>query len=344
MEERVHGEAREESLLRVTRDNTPRWRDLREWLELIKSHDLLKSIKAAVDLDEELSAITFLSSQADEHAPALLFENLIGDRHGSKVIANMLGTSKERFALAMGLDPDLSVRAMIAEARRLMKARMPPVMIAKSAAPVNEVILQGRDIDIASFPAPKFWPADGGRYFGTGSVTLTRSPESSRINAGVYRQMIVGPKRLAMYCSPGRGARLDREAWWERGKPCEVVSAFGVDPVLFMAASMAVGMDLSELDVAGGLLGRPVEMVEAEHVSLAIPAHAELVIEGLMHPGDVEMEGPLGEFTGYYGNERSLQPVIEIKAIHHRRSPILPAALMARYPSSEIATGFAIMK
>ena len=344
MDEHVDGAGEGRTAVRDPKGNVSRWRDLREWLDLVKSNGLLKSIMAPVDLDEELSAITFLATQADDNAPALLFENLVGDRQGSKVVSNILGTSKERFALAMGLDPEMSVREMITEARHLMKARIPPTLIAKSAAPVNEVILQGKDIDITAFPAPKFWPADGGRYIGTANVTLTRSPDSPRINSGVYRQMVVGPKRIAIYCSPGRGARLDREAWWERGKPCEVVAAYGVDPVLFMASSMAVAMDISELDVAGALLGRPVEMTEAEHVSIPIPAHAELVIEGLMHPGDVEMEGPLGEFTGYYGNERSLQPVIEIKAIHHRRSPILTAALMARYPSSEIATGFAIMK
>jgi 4-hydroxy-3-polyprenylbenzoate decarboxylase len=100
----------------------------------------------------------------------------------------------------------------------------------------------------------------------------------------------------------------------------------------------------SELDVAGGLMGRPVALTEAEFVSLPIPAHAELVIEGLLHPGDTEPEGPLGEFTGYYGRERAPQPVMEVKALHHRGAPILTAALMARYPSCEIGAYYAIMR
>jgi UbiD family decarboxylase len=344
MEEPVHGTISANAPSRLTRKDRSTWRDLREWLALIKSHGLLKSIQAPVSLDEELSAITFLATQADQNAPALMFENLIGDSHGCKIVTNMLGSSKERYALAVGLDPSMSIREMISASRHLMKDRVAPISVAKSAAPVNEVILQGNDIDITAFPAPKFWPGDGGPYIGTADITFTRSPHSSRINVGVYRQMVHGPNRLGMYCSPGRGGRLDREAWWQQGKPCEVVAAYGVDPVLFMAGAMAVSMDLSELDVAGGIMGCPIELTEAEHVSLPIPARAEFVIEGLLHPGDAEMEGPLGEFTGYYGNERSPQPVIEIKAIHHRRAPILTAALMARYPSSEISTGFAIMK
>ena len=114
--------------------------------------------------------------------------------------------------------------------------------------------------------------------------------------------------------------------------------------MLFMLAAQSFGVDQSELDVAGGIMGRPIELTQAEYVSLPIPAHAEFVIEGLLHAGDVLPEGPLGEFTGYYGRERSPQPVIEVKAVHYRKSPIFTHALMARYPSCEIGAYYAIMR
>jgi 4-hydroxy-3-polyprenylbenzoate decarboxylase len=91
-------------------------------------------------------------------------------------------------------------------------------------------------------------------------------------------------------------------------------------------------------------MGRGIELADAETVSLPIPAQAELVIEGLVSEGDVMTEGPLGEFTGYYGRERSPQPVIDVTALHYRKSPILTAALMARYPSCEIGAYYAIMR
>jgi len=102
--------------------------------------------------------------------------------------------------------------------------------------------------------------------------------------------------------------------------------------------------DESELDVAGGLMAAPVEMTSGVATSLPLPAHAEIVIEGLLHPDDNQLEGPLGEFTGYYGGIRAPQPVIEVKALHMRRSPILTAALMANYPSCEIGAYYAIMR
>jgi UbiD family decarboxylase len=319
------------------------WRDLREWLTLVEAAGGLQRIGASVDPIEELSAITYLAGRTPE-APALLFDRVAGDGFGTRILSNMLGASKARYALSVGIDPTLSTADMIAATRQIMRRRIAPVRIAKADAPVNEIVMRGDDIDITRFPAPKFWPGDGGRYIGTGDITLTAHPASGRINVGVYRQMLHGPRRVGLYCSPGKHGLLDREAWWARGEPCEVVAAYGVDPVLFMLGAQAFGANESEFDVAGGIMGHAVELTDAEYVRLPIPANAELVIEGVLHPGDLEPEGPLGEFTGYYGRERSPQPVIEVKALHSRRSPILTAALMAKYPSCEIGAYYAIMR
>jgi len=320
-----------------------KWNDLRGWIELIEKAGLLKRIQASVALEEELSAITFMATRSED-APALLFENPDGAGAGMTVLANMLGASAARYAIAMGLDENLSTREMIAATRQIMRRRIPPKIIPKSNASVNENILTGADIDITRFPAPKFWPGDGGRYIGTGDITLTRDPETRRINVGCYRQMVQSRDRVSLYCSPGKHGRLDREAWWRRGEGCEVVAAYGVDPVLFMVSAQVFGAGESEFDTAGGIMGRPVELTEAQFVDLPIPAHCEIAIEGVLRPGEFAQEGPLGEFTGYYGGTPGPQPVIEIKAVHHRRDPILTAALMATYPSCEIGAYYAIMR
>lgn len=322
------------------------WNSLRDWIDLVDKSGQLKRISAPVHQDEELSAITFMATR-NEAAPALLFENVdTGHPTAGKgrVLANMLGASRERYALAVGIDPSLSIRDMIEATRGVMGNQIAPVNVPKSKAPVNEVVLKPGQFDLTAFPAPTFWPGDGGRYIGTGDIVLTRDPESGRINVGCYRQMLQGPDRIGLYCSPGKHGLLDREAAWAQGKPLEVVAAYGIDPVLFMLAAQVFGMEESELDVAGGIMGRGIAMTEAETVSLPIPAEAEFVIEGLVHPGPRADEGPLGEFTGYYGRERSPQPLIEVTAVHHRRNPIMTAALMAKYPSCEIGAYYAIMR
>jgi UbiD family decarboxylase len=319
------------------------WQSLRDWLSLVEHHGSLKHISASVDPNEELGAITFLAAR-QANSPALLFENLLGDKSSARILSNMLGASKERYALAVGINPNLSTAEMIAATRSMMVQPIRPTHVAKQDAPVNEIVLVGDEIDLTAFPIPKFWPGDGGQFIGTGDITLTKSPDSGRINVGCYRQMLQGKAEIGLYCSPGKHGLLDREAWWARGEPCEVVAAYGIDPVLFMVGAQAFGAEQSELDIAGGIFGRPVEMTSAEYVSLPIPAHAEFVIEGILRQGNVAPEGPLGEFTGYYGRERSPQPVMEVKAIHHRKSPIFTHALMARYPSCEIGAYYAIMR
>ena len=179
------------------------WRDLREWIALVEANGLLKRIDKPVDADEELAAIAYLATRRED-APALLFEEIAGDRTGASILTNMLGSSKERYALAVGLDPALSVAEMIAATRDLMQRRIKPVPVAKAKAPVNEIVLRGDEIDLTQFPVPKFWPGDGGRYIGTGDITLTKNPDTGRINVGCYRQMLHGPRRVGLYCSPGK--------------------------------------------------------------------------------------------------------------------------------------------
>src|SRR5689334_3546194 len=126
------------------------WKDLREWIRLVDERGLLKRVAAPVDLDEELSAITFMATRS-EAAPALMFENIKDGTPGMSVLTNMLGASARRYAIAMGLDDSLSTRDMIAASRRVMRRRIAPRMIAKADAPVNDVVQTGADIDLLRF-------------------------------------------------------------------------------------------------------------------------------------------------------------------------------------------------
>jgi UbiD family decarboxylase len=324
-------------------DNQRGPRDLREWMDAIEADGGLLRVTAPVDPQEELAAATYMVAQ-DENSPALLFENLEGDATGTRILSNMLGASNRRYALAVGLDPDLPTGELILATRDRSKRKLAPIDVPADTAPVNEIVLTGDDINLTELPVPHFWPRDGGKYIGTGDITFTKNPDSGRINVGCYRQMLHGPRRVGMYCSPGKHGLLDREAWWKRGEECEVVVAYGIDPVPFMVAAQSYGSDVSELDIIGGLVGTPMELTSGVTTSLPIPARAEIVIEGTVAKGDLEMEGPLGEFTGYYGRPEEPQPVINVTALHMRKQPIMTAALMADYPACEIGAYYAIMR
>src|SRR5450759_4190349 len=127
-------------------DNRRGARDLRDWLRKIEAAGELKRIDAPVDLDQELSAIAYMAAQRED-APALIFSRFTEQTEG-QVLINMLGASARRYALSVGLDPDLPVSRLIVETRRIMRRRIAPVRVAPQDAPVNEIVLTGDDIDL----------------------------------------------------------------------------------------------------------------------------------------------------------------------------------------------------
>ncbi len=321
------------------------YRDLRYWLEQVEGLGQLHRVAAPVDWDLEMSTITYLVASTTP-SPALLFENPIDSGiPGLSLLWNILGSSEERIALALGLDPTLPTVDLIRATRELL-ARKPirPNVVDASSAPVNQNVLLGDDVDLALFPTPRMWPLDGGRYIGTGDIVITRDPDDGTVNVGTYRQMIQGRNEVGFYASPGKDVVLQREKYWRKGEPCPVVAVYGVDPLLFLVGSQGFARDVSELDVAGGIRGEAVDVVIGEVTGLPIPAWAEIAIEGFAYPGEMKAEGPFGEFTGYYGRPEAEAPLIKVEAVHFRNTPIMTCALMADYPACEQNTFFSIIR
>jgi 4-hydroxy-3-polyprenylbenzoate decarboxylase len=160
-----------------------------------------------------------------------------------------------------------------------------------------------------------------------------RDPEEHWVNCGTYRVMVHDAKRVGVWMSPGKHGRQIREKYFKQGKPCPVLVSCGHDPMLFLAGGNELRFGLSEYDYAGGHRGMPFDVIESQLHGLPMPAHAEIVLEGEMHPGETAPEGPFGEFTGYYAGGKSEQPVIRVQRIYHRNEPILTMATPMRPPS-----------
>ncbi|HWP28059.1 MAG TPA: UbiD family decarboxylase [Chloroflexota bacterium] len=316
--------------------------DLRAWLAAAEQLGQVQRIAAEVDPDLEMSTITYMVGKRVD-APALLFERIRG-YPGHRALWNILGSSLDRYALAMGLPPGQDARTLVQLTRERLKHRLPPREVPPETAPVNAHVLTGADADVTRLPAPRHWPLDGGRYLGTADVVITRDPDTGVLNVGTYRMMVHGPRELGLYLSPGKDARLQMARAWARGEPFPVAAAVGIDPLLFIVGSQTFPKNVSEYEHAGGILGAPIEVTRGVATDLLIPARAEIVIEGVVHPGRTRPEGPFGEFTGYYGRPEGEAPLVEVLAIHYRDQPILTNALMADYPACEMAVFFSIAK
>jgi UbiD family decarboxylase len=298
-------------------------KDLREFISKIDDLGMLRRIVGA-QAQHEIGAITELAAGMTP-APALLFDDIPGFPKGFRVLSNVV-TTPQRAALALGIDPGLSPVAALKASMMKRHALVPMKPVAVGDAPFLQNTMRGGDVDVTKFPSPIWHRGDGGRYIGSGALVVMRDPDSGWINASIYRVQVHGRDRLTVQFDHGgrHGAMIARK-YWDRRKPCEVAVVCGQDPALFIAGFEYLPEGTGEYDFAGAIKGAPIEVFRGPATGLPLPAHAEIVIEGLLPPFPETslMEGPFGEFTGYFADDKRACPVIEVTAIHHRDDPIL---------------------
>lgn len=304
--------------------------DLRDWIERVKGMGELEVIRGA-HWDLEIGALVEISRREVKKNPALLFESIVDYPPDFRILANS-HYSLRRLALIMGLPSDLAPMAMVrAWKERIFTLKMTPPLEVKTG-PLMENVKRGAEVNLLDFPAPRWHELDGGRYLATGCLVITRDPESGIVNLGTYRGMLHGAKAMGLYMSPGRHGSLHMSKYFARKEPFPVAVSLGQDPVLFLCSAMSLPVDVSEYAYAGAIRGEPVEVIAGPETGLPLPARSEIVLEGECVAGDVLSEGPFGEWTGYYASSARPEPVIRVKAVYHRNSPILEGALPPRPP------------
>ncbi len=320
-------------------------RTLRDFIAQLEKSGQLKRITTAIDPRFEITEVCDRTLRCG--GPALLFERPTG--HAMPVLANLFGTP-ERITLAMG-------RRSVAELRELgdllgmLREPEPPARISdvlKRLGLVRSMLkmpahttthppcqthrLQGDAIDLSRLPVLTCWPEDAGPLITWGTV-VTRGPQRERQNVGVYRQQIIGRNRIIMRWLPHRGGALDYKAWCTAhpDEPFPVAVAIGADPAMLLAAATPIPDRISEYAFAGLLRGARTEVARCLSNTLTVPAQAEIVLEGVIHPGDQALEGPFGDHTGYY-NEPESFPVVTVTHLTHRDNPIYHATYTGRPP------------
>lgn len=264
--------------------------------------------------------------------PAVVFDRVKvgGQWMENPVIANQFG-KWEFDALAFGVDPTglnqgEMYRATLQKLTKLIDENgewttIQPVEVSSGEAPCKQVKVADDAIDVTSFPFLKTNPADGGRYINTGNVVL-EDPTHGR-NVGTYRCQIKGPRKIAINPEPNQDGWKFLMGMKERGEiSAKAAVVIGAEPVVYaIGSSKAAGYGQDELAIAGGLKGRPVNIVKCETSDIMVPADVEMVIEGEI-PFDMEPEGPFGEMYGYIGRYKPQNFYMNITAITYRHNPI----------------------
>ena len=332
-----------------------KYADLRDFIDQLEARGELKRISVEVDPHLEVTEICDRTLRAG--GPALLFERPKGSQ--IPLLGNLFGTPK-RVALGMGEE---SVEALREVGRLLafLKEPEPPKGMREAwaalpifkkvldmapkvrrGAPCQEVIHEGADVDLGALPIQHCWPGDAAPLI-TWGLVVTRGPDKPRQNLGIYRMQVLGPNRVIMRWLAHRGGALDFRDWQRAhpGEPFPIAVALGADPATILAAVTPVPDSLSEYAFAGLLRGSRTEVTACLGSSLQIPASAEIILEGHIHPGDTAPEGPFGDHTGYY-NEVDDFPVFTIERLTQRRNPIYHSTYTGRPPDEPAILGVAL--
>lgn len=332
-----------------------KYKDLRDFLVQLEQRGDLKRVDIEVDPHLEMTEICDrLLKQA---GPAVLFERPAG--HTIPVLGNLFGTP-ERVALGMG-QTSVSALREVGKLLAYLKEPDPPKGLRDAweklpvlkqvlnmapkqlaSAPCQEIIWEGADVDLGKLPIQTCWPGDVAPLI-TWGLTVTRGPHKSRQNLGIYLQQVIAPNKVIMRWLAHRGGALDYRDFCQiyPGQPYPVAVALGADPATILGAVTPVPDSLSEYQFAGLLRGAKTEVVKCLTHDLQVPASAEIVLEGYIHPDEMAVEGPYGDHTGYY-NEQETFPVFTIERITMRRNPIYHSTYTGKPPDEPAILGVAL--
>ncbi len=334
---------------------SPKYRDLRDFIDQLEKRGELKRIKHPVDPNLEMTEICDRTLR--RQGPALLFENPIG--YDMPVLGNLFGTP-ERVAFGMG-EESVSALREVGKVLAQLKEPEPPkgfkdawdkLPIFKQVlnmgpkqvrnAPCQQVVLEGDEVDLNRIPIQTCWPGDAGPLV-TWPLVITRGPNKTRQNLGIYRQQLIAKNKLIMRWLAHRGGALDFREWKKErpGEPFPVAVALGADPATILGAVTPVPDTLSEYAFAGLLRGGKTEVTQCIGSDLQVPASAEIVLEGYLYPDEMADEGPFGDHTGYY-NEVDQFPVFTVERITMRKDPIYHSTYTGRPPDEPAILGVAL--
>jgi len=320
--------------------------DLRDFLDLLEEHDELQRIRIEIDWNLEMGAIT--RRCYDLGAAAALFENVKGYPKGFRALGAPLGASRRRghslfarTALALGMGPSASAKEIMVTYLERKEKLIKPITV--KSGPCKENILLGDDLDLLKFPSPLIHGGDGGRYIGTWHTVITKDPDSSWVNWGMYRLMVHDRNTLGCLFPLQQHIGQMYQKYEAMNHPMPVAVAIGAQPVIPIVSCVQLPPYVNEVEVAGALQGSPVSLVKCETIDLEVPATAEIILEGEVLPHDRRTEGPFGEYMGYEAGKSSPKPILKVKAITHRNDPILPFSNMGM-PVHEGQTATALIK
>jgi UbiD family decarboxylase len=315
-------------------------RDFQSHLAALESEGLVVRIDRPIDKDSELHPLVrwqFQGGLAEDQRRAFLFTNVVdasGRRYDMPVAVGALAASPQIYAIGMGRPAEEIGDAWV----EAIAHPLPPVSVA--SPPCQEVVITGdalrqRDGGLKRLPVPISTPGFDSAPYLTATLCVTRDPESGIQNMGTYRAALKATDRLGVRMASrigGAGGYLHWQKYRRLKTPMPCAIVIGCAPVVMFTGPQKLAIDQDEMAVAGALAGAPIRIARCVTVDLAVPADAEIVVEGLIDPELLEPEGPFGESHGHVALE-DFNMSMRLTAITMRRAPVFCSIVSQVTPS-----------
>ena len=311
--------------------------DLREYLEALDKAGEFHQVEVEVDPNLEAGAIA--QRLAERGGPAAHFRSIKGAAHGVSLVGGTMSRGSKglwsKTAVALGLDPLASYREVLEQVWRRTESPIRPMQV--GGGPCKEIVLQGDEIDLTALGAPLLHEGDGGPYLSSWAFTMAKEPDTDYLAWDLIPQMVLSENTLSGRLDyDSEVGRIYREKYQAAGEPMPFAIVLGAVPVAPMAAAFRRRRGgASAVEVAGSMQRGPVQLVQCESNDLLVPASAEMILEGVVTPGE---EAPAGPFPGSFGYTvpgSVMSPVFRVTTITHRSGPILPFCAWGT-PTAEI--------
>lgn len=283
-------------------------RDLRSYLEILDSVGLLLHVEREIDPKFEISAVVKAAEKQDK---AIIFHNVRGSEFD--VVANVV-VSRKMFSLLLNTSEADTVPEYLRRADKPVKPTLVPT------GPVKDVILMGEKADASILPIVTHAVGDVAPFI-TAGMAIAKDPESGYTNMSFNRMQYKESDKFGIRMMAPQHLGVIHEKAEEMGKNLEVAVAIGAHPFEMIAASSTLPFGVDHFELAGALAQSPVELVKCETIDVAVPANAEIVLEGEVLANVREDEGPYGDVFQFY-IPQTKNHVFRLKAITHRKDAI----------------------
>lgn len=328
---------------------------MKEAIELLKKHDLLRVIDDELDIYLEIPHIAYIEVKKED-SKALLFTNVVDKKNDKKydmpILMNVFCNEKAvklfigdgdkigaEIESLLKMKPPTTFSEKLSTFGKLFALKNTIPKKNKGKGECQQVIKLGKDAKLTDLPVLTTWEQDGGPFITMGQV-YTTSLNGEMKNLGMYRLQVYEDNTLGMHWQIHKDSNHFFHEYKKAGKKMPVSIGIGGDPMYIWCGQAPLPIGIFELMLYGFVKNKSAQLVKSITNDIWVPKDNDFIIEGFVDPSKLRIEGPFGDHTGYYTLEEEY-PFMEVTAITSKAKPTYLATVVGKPPLEDKYMGHA---